>query len=249
MRIFKNNGVNFWGSTWKDLKPFSVLSIDDIVDRFIQSYNDIGNYKVDDSEQVIVDWLNDSWLDSPNDDIGPHIQNKFKTNHPNSKFVYVELPNEFYKEYMTDWLWGKTETFIHDQSTLPLSEVKECIREGKTWGEDNFAGCCSYTNYKTFEKYGIAHPVFNNSFLYPKRNTHRTAFCSLTGTDIPAFFLCSNTNGEVFKKFRVMGNTLEKPYFKGKYLELLFNLEDKYVDFIFNNKNIIGRYQYNETVL
>ena len=103
------------------------LTIEEIVNRYVQSYNNIGNLKVDDNEKVITDWLNDSWLDSPNQDIGPHIQNTFRSTSPNSKFVYVELPYKFYNEHMVDWLWGKTEHFINDGSTLPLSEVKECI--------------------------------------------------------------------------------------------------------------------------
>lgn len=243
MTVYKNTQVKYWGDTWKDLKPFDILSIDEIVNRFVQSYNNIGNLKVDEEEKVVTEWLNDSWLESPNTDIGPHIQNNFRANQPNSKFVYVELPYEFYKEHMTDWLWGKTQHFINDGSTQSLSEVKDCIDRGEQWGNPTFAGCCSYSNYMTFKKYGIAHPVFNNGFAYPKRNTHRTAFCSIIESDIPAFFLCSNTNGDVFKKFRVLANKEEKPYFKEGYLELVFNLEDKYIDFVYDGNRVVGKYQ------
>lgn len=234
--------MRFWGSTWNDLKPFDIVDIDEIVERYIQSYTDIANTTFDAEDEVVVNWLNNSWLGSPHKDIGPHIQQNFSSVYPTAKFVYVELPYKFYKEFMTDWLYGSSQQHIDDGSIYPLRDIKKHIQSDTRWGTVNDTGCCSYSNYRTFKKYGIAHPVFNNSFLYPKRNTHRTAFCAYTDSDIPAFLLCSNRNGIEFNRFRILPNIHENPYFGGKYLEMVVNIPEKYIDFIIGNK-VVGKYQ------
>ena len=236
MKTYENNSVKWWTNVWEDVKPFDVLTNQEVYQKYIDVVDSIENYVITLSDvkaqKKIRNW-NRIDEGSPADIVK---RNK------NRDSIYIPIPYQFYEDYMTEWLNTKTEVTKQTElenytKTLELSlqDLKTHIKNNTKWTFDGSSDARSYNVYKTYKEYGVANPVFNNGETYPKRSTHMTAYCFLNKSDVPILF---KRPEDGVTKFLVKPNKNELPYFKGKYLTLEIDIDKKRVDFFLENEQI-----------
>jgi len=128
-----------------------------------------------------------------------------------SKFVYIELPYQLFEDYFNTWLYRNQG---HGPTNTPWSEIEDHINNNKEWGKEieafnhdsniivrEYEDITSYGVWLTFLLYGLGTPVFNNASYFPKRNTHRMAFCYKNKSDVPIFFQLQNDNDKFNLEF------------------------------------------------
>ena len=236
MKTYENNSVKWWTNVWKDVKPFDVLTNQEVYQKYIDVADSIENYVITLSDAKVQKKIR-NWnrIDegSPADIVK---RNK------NRDSIYIPIPYQFYEDYMTEWLNTKTEVATRGElvdyiKTLELSlqDLKTHIKNNTKWSFDGSSDARSYNVYKTYKDYGVANPVFNNGETYPKRSTHMTAYCFLNKSDVPILFKRPENN---INRFLVQPNIDELPYFKGKYLTLDIDIKNKLVNFFLEDEHI-----------
>ena len=120
------------------------------------------------------------------------------------KFIYIELPYQLFEDYFNTWLYRNQG---HGPTNTPWSEIEDHINNNKEWGKefeafnhDNgktvrvYEDITSYGVWLTFLLYGLGTPVFNNASYFPKRNSHRMAYCYKNKSDVSLFLQLQNNN-------------------------------------------------------
>tara|TARA_Y100001972_G_scaffold97871_1_gene121029 strand:- start:443 stop:1171 length:729 start_codon:yes stop_codon:yes gene_type:complete len=237
VKTYENNSIKWWTNVWEDVKPFDVLTNQEVYQKYVDVVDSIENYVITLSDvkaqKKIRNW-NRIDEGSPADIVK---RNK------NRDSIYIPIPYQFYEDYMTEWLNTKVELTIKgvlvDDYTktfeLSLQDLKTHIKNNTKWSFDGSSDARSYNVYKTYKEHGVANPVFNNGEIYPKRSTHMTAYCFLNKSDVPILFKRPESN---INRFLVQPNTDELPYFKGKYLTLDIDIKNKLVNFFLENEHI-----------
>jgi len=225
--LYKNTEVKYWTESWKNIEPFDILSAKQVYNLYYNTYIELSNYLFAytyDIKNFVSKWngLHEGGVV----DIAKRHMEKF----PDSKFVYLEIPYQFYLDNMTDWL--------EDEFDIPLKKIKHYIKNDESWEYESTPQAFSYLNYITFKKYGIANPVFNNGKQYPKRSTHITAFTAEIGSDVPILLQIDND-----LKFRTEEHTGQLPYFQKSYLTMEVDIKNKSVDFFLDKTKHVGVYK------
>jgi hypothetical protein len=219
--------VNYSTDAFNDLKSFDVVSIDEIVSR----HNKI--------QKLLNSNFNSSNI------VNKRIARKVETEgdrifferYKGRKNLYLELPYEFFNEYLIGWgddictlgldieesplkKYGdcfdcKIKNNFLDSSTLHLSWkfIKQKILNNEKWEHDDEFRPQTYELFESFKNYGLVRPIYNksiNSWLI--NGTHRVAFCSILKSDVP-FFLPLKSDSIENDRYVFTG---AHPYFKGK---------------------------------
>lgn len=205
MKIYKNNKVKYWTPFFNDLKSFDILDIRDISLRYNKAFKFIRNIDYDPRLQYgAMKWTTHE--DNSSNVVERHF-NKFK----DQKFIYIELPYQLFEDYFNTWLYRNQG---HGPTNTPWSEIEDHINNNKEWGKEieafnhdsniivrEYEDITSYGVWLTFLLYGLGTPVFNNANYFPKRNTHRMAFCYKNKSDVPIFFQLQNDNDKFNLEF------------------------------------------------
>ena len=205
MKIYKNNKVKYWTPFFNDLKSFDILDIRDISLRYNKAFKFIRNIDYDPRLQYgAMKW-------TTHEDNSSNVVERHFNTFNNDKFVYVELPYQLFEDYFNTWLYRKPN---HGPTNTPWSEIEEHINNNKQWGKvieafnhdsniivREYEDITSYGVWLTFLLYGLGTPVFNNANYFPKRNTHRMAFCYKNKSDVPIFFQLQNDNDKFNLEF------------------------------------------------
>ena len=224
---YKNTEVKYWTESWKNVESFDILSAKQVYNLYYNTYVELSNYRFAytyDIKKFINQW-NHLEKGGVVDIAKRHIRD-----FPDDKFVYLEIPYQFYLDNMTDWL--------EDEFDIPLETIKQHIKNGESWEYKNTPQAFSYLNYVTFKKYGVANPIFNNGKHYPKRSTHITAFTSQIKSDVPILLQIDDD-----LKFKTEEHTEELPYFQKSYLTMEVDINNKSVDFFLDKTKHIGVYK------
>ena len=224
---YKNTEVKYWTESWKNVESFDILSAKQVYNLYYNTYVELSNYRFAytyDIKKFINQW-NHLEKGGVVDIAKRHIRD-----FPDDKFVYLEIPYQFYLDNMTDWL--------EDEFDIPLETIKQHIKNGESWEYKNTPQAFSYLNYVTFKKYGVANPIFNNGEHYPKRSTHITAFTSQIKSDVPILLQIDDD-----LKFKTEEHTEELPYFQKSYLTMEVDINNKSVDFFLDKTKHIGVYK------
>ena len=108
---------------------------------------------------------------------------------------------------MFTFLGGFISIFLAtNKKAKKVKELKNKIKDGQDWKSNTQLDDISHGQCMLFKNYGIANPIFNFSKGWPKIGSHRMAFTSIVGSDVPLFFLLEND-----KEFVIKGMW---PYFK-----------------------------------
>ena len=98
MKTYENNSVKWWTNVWKDVKPFDVLTNQEVYQKYIDVTDSIENYVITLSDVKVQKKIR-NWnrIDegSPADIVK---RNK------NRDSIYIPIPYQFYEDYMTEWL-------------------------------------------------------------------------------------------------------------------------------------------------
>ena len=218
--------VNYGTDAFNDLKSFDVISIDEIVSR----HNKMLNSNLNSSKVLSYPWYQG------------HIHtvsgfNTFTERYKEIKNLYLELPYEFFNEYLIGWSddictlgldieepllkkYGdcfdcKIKNNFINSAELHLSWklIKQKILNNEKWEHNNEFSPQTYELFESFKNYGLLKPIYNkspNSWL--TNGTHRVAFCSILKSDIP-FFLPFKSDSIEDGRYIYTG---AHPYFKGK---------------------------------
>lgn len=248
--IIRPPSKKYWTTAWKHLVPFEVLSSEEVYQNYYKTYEELksfsheklikvkgfSNITISDISEFVSQWNN------LNEGSVVDIAKRHWQEHPNDKFLYVEIPYQFFEDHMTDWL--------EDEFDIPLSRIKKFIKRGDIWSTaigntgKTMPNAFSFLNYFTFYYYGVANPIFNNGVYYPKRSTHITAFTSIIKSDVPILL---QIDGES-SKFKILPNKMELPYFNKSYLTMEVDIENKSIDFFLDDTKHIGVYKYETEV-
>ena len=224
---YKNTEVKYWTESWKNVESFDILSAKQVYNLYYNTYVELSNYRFAytyDIKKFINQW---NHLEKGG---VVDIAKRHMRDFPDDKFVYLEIPYQFYLDNMTDWL--------EDEFDIPLETIKQHIKNGESWEYKNTPQAFSYLNYVTFKKYGVANPIFNNGKHYPKRSTHITAFTSQIKSDVPILLQIDDD-----LKFKTEEHTEELPYFQKSYLTMEVDINNKSVDFFLDKTKHIGVYK------
>jgi len=232
---YENTSVKYWTDSWTDLESFDLISTEEVYERYLDSFKKLDKLKDTYSDEVlkkrISDW-NNIKPGSPVDIAKRH----YLKNPKYFEMLYLEIPYQFYFDYMSDWLNGIAFKGVKEgHPSVSLDDVKEHIKNNTKWSMDGRVDGRSYHQYETFKKYGVLNPIFNNGLEYPKRSTHMTAYAFLTKSDVPILFKYPIGNPT---RFKVEPNKIEEPYFKNKYLSLEIDIDKKIVDFFLEDEHI-----------
>jgi hypothetical protein len=202
MKIYKNNKVKHWSPCFDDLKSFDILDIKDISLRYDKAYEFIRNADYDDYR---LQYGAMRWAD-PIKDNASMIVKRHSNDFKNSKFIYIELPYQLFEDYFNTWLYRNPD---HGPTPKPWSEIEKHIDKNEEWGKEieafkhgfvdekgkwngktvrEYEDVTSYGIWLTYLLYGLGTPVFNNGNYFPKRNSHRMAFCYKNKSDVPFFY-------------------------------------------------------------
>lgn len=237
MKIYEQSGVKFWSDNFSDLKSFDIINGKDLRKRFNATSKFIENFNND------VDNI-----------LGWNVGEKVSLTTVNTKvklkqnYLYLELPFKFFNDYFEEWLGevcSVNDNFDGEKTSncwcykcsplkkaksgftyysIPWTELKNKIKDGQDWKSNTQFDDISHGQFMLFKNYGIANPIFNFSKGWPKIGSHRMAFTSIVGSDVPFFFLLEND-----KEFVIKGMW---PYFKNKkYCHLRFKINDKLIEF------------------
>jgi hypothetical protein len=246
MNIYISNSVKYWSDNFRDLKSFDIVDDLNLKKRFFDTSKFIEGFNNSDVKNVA------GWNRGEKVSLST-VNRKVK---PGKKYLYLELPYEFFNHYFEEWLGevcSVDDTFIgektvncfcykckppvkaesgHTYYSLSWPDIKSRIENTGTfpnskirpWKTNTPLDDISYDQFKLFEKYGIANPIFNFSDTWPKIGSHRMAFTSIVESDVPIFFLLGNGNEFVIKGMW--------PYFKDKkYCHLKIIRDKKKVEF------------------
>ena len=205
MKIYKNNKVKYWTPFFNDLKSFDILDIRDISLRYNKAFKFIRNIDYDPRLQYgAMKW-------TTHEDNSSNVVERHFNTFNNDKFVYIELPYQLFEDYFNTWLYRNQG---HGPTNTPWSEIEDHINNNKEWGKEieafnhdsniivrEYEDITSYGVWLTFLLYGLGTPVFNNANYFPKRNTHRMAFCYKNKSDVPIFFQLQNDNDKFNLEF------------------------------------------------
>ena len=225
--LYKNTEVKYWTESWKNVESFDILSAKQVYNLYYNTYIELSNYLFAytyDIKKFINQW---NHLEKGG---VVDIAKRHMEDFPDDKFVYLEIPYQFYLDNMTDWL--------EDEFDIPLKKIKHHIKNDESWEYEGTPQAFSYLNYITFKKYGVANPVFNNGKQYPKRSTHITAFTSEIKSDVPILLQVDND-----LKFRTEEHIEELPYFQKSYLTMEVDINNKSVDFFLDKTKHVGVYK------
>lgn len=228
MKTYENNSIKWWTNVWKDVKPFDVLTNQEVYQKYIDVVDSIDDFAIRLNWKLkkrISKWNNKK--DGSSVDIVKRQMNA----KPGGKMIYLEIPYQFYEDYMTGWLDNNSK----NQKVVSLDELKGHIKNNTKWTLNGLNDGRSYHNYYTFKEFGVANPVYNNGVEYPKRSTHITAYCFLNKSDVPILFMLPEHSTKIFS---TIPNKEELPYFKDKYLTLDIDIKNKLVNFFLEDEHI-----------
>jgi len=201
MKIYKNNKVKYWTPCFDDLKSFDILDIKDISLRYDKAYECIRDEYETVEENLDYDYRLQygamKWA-NPVVDNASNIVKRHFNDFTNSKFIYIELPYQLFEDYFNTWLYRNPD---NGPTTTPWSKIEKYIDKNEEWGKEIKAfkhnngktvreheDVTSYGIWLTYLIYGLGTPVFNNGSYFPKRNSHRMAFCYKNKSDVPFFY-------------------------------------------------------------